>query len=80
LIWGEADTALGKELTLGTDRLVTDLTVRYLPDVSHWVQQEAPDAVNDAITQWLGQRGDPLPPTQSSGDRGPGTAVDSIID
>ena len=53
LIWGEADTALGTELTLGTDRLVSDLTVRYLPGVSHWVQQEAPDAVNDAITQWL---------------------------
>ena len=53
LIWGEADTALGKELTFGTDRLATDLTVRYLPGVSHWVQQEAPDAVNDAITQWL---------------------------
>ena len=29
LIWGEADTALGKELTYGTERLVRDLTVRY---------------------------------------------------
>ncbi|MDP6580440.1 MAG: alpha/beta hydrolase [Vicinamibacterales bacterium] len=53
LIWGEADTALGKELTYGTDRLVTDLSVRYLPDVSHWVQQEAPELVNEAIKDWL---------------------------
>jgi pimeloyl-ACP methyl ester carboxylesterase len=49
LIWGEADTALGKELTDGTDRFVTDLTLCCLPDVSHWVQQEAPDLVNEAI-------------------------------
>ena len=53
LIWGEADTALGKELTYGTERLVTNLTVRYLPNVSHWVQQEAPEAVNELIDTWL---------------------------
>ena len=53
MIWGEADTALGKELTYGTERLVTDLTMRYLPDVSHWVQQEAPELVNELIETWL---------------------------
>ena len=53
MIWGEADTALGKELTYGTQRLVTDLTVRYLPGVSHWVQQEAPELVNELIETWL---------------------------
>ena len=53
MIWGEADTALGKELTYGTERLVTDLTVRYLPGVSHWVQQEAPELVNELIETWL---------------------------
>jgi pimeloyl-ACP methyl ester carboxylesterase len=58
LVWGEADTALGKELTIGTDQLVTDLTVRYLPGVSHWAQQEAPDRVNDAIERWLAARGE----------------------
>jgi pimeloyl-ACP methyl ester carboxylesterase len=57
LIWGEADTALGMELTVGTDRLVSDLTVRYLPGVSHWAQQEAPDVVNDTIVHWLGRAG-----------------------
>ncbi|MDA1095110.1 MAG: alpha/beta hydrolase [Acidobacteria bacterium] len=58
LVWGEADTALGKELTVGTDQLVVDLTVRYLPGVSHWAQQEAPDLVNHAIEEWLVARGD----------------------
>jgi len=53
LIWGEADTALGKETTFGTERFVADLTVRYLPRVSHWVQQEAPEAVNEILEAWL---------------------------
>jgi epoxide hydrolase 4 len=53
MIWGERDAALGKELTYGTDEYVSDLTVRYLPHVSHWVQQEAPEAVNGMLEAWL---------------------------
>jgi pimeloyl-ACP methyl ester carboxylesterase len=53
LIWGEEDQALGKETSLGTERYVKDLTVRYLPGVSHWVQQEAPEAVNEILEGWL---------------------------
>ncbi len=53
MIWGEQDTALGKELTIGTDRLVRDLKLHYLPNASHWVQQDAPDAVNSLIESWL---------------------------
>src|SRR5262249_54075161 len=53
MIWGERDTALGKELTCGTDQYVNDLTMRYLPDVSHWVQQEAPETVNTLLEEWL---------------------------
>ena len=49
MIWGEEDAALGKELTYGTEELVDDFTIRYLPQVSHWVQQEAPEAVNAMI-------------------------------
>lgn len=29
------------------------LTMRYLPNVSHWVQQEAPETVNAMIEAWL---------------------------
>jgi pimeloyl-ACP methyl ester carboxylesterase len=53
MIWGENDTALGMELSYGTERLVKDFTVRYLPGVSHWVQQEAPEKVNAIIESWL---------------------------
>jgi epoxide hydrolase 4 len=59
MLWGEVDAALGKELTYGTDRYVSDLTLRYLPNVSHWVQQEAPETVNGMIRSWLA--GDEVP-------------------
>jgi pimeloyl-ACP methyl ester carboxylesterase len=59
MIWGEEDTALGKELTFGTERYVCDLQVKYLPQVSHWVQQEAPEAVNAILAAWLA--GEALP-------------------
>jgi epoxide hydrolase 4 len=59
MIWGEADSALGKELTYGTETLVRDFTIRYLPRVSHWVQQEAPEAVNAMMRAWL--TGEPVP-------------------
>ena len=53
MLWGERDIALGKELTYGTEQYVNDLTVRYLPNVSHWVQQEAPETVNAMLDAWL---------------------------
>ena len=59
MIWGERDAALGRELTYGTSQYVSDLTMRYLPDVSHWVQQEAPETVNAMLEAWL--NGEPVP-------------------
>lgn len=53
MIWGEQDTALGKELTYGTDDYVSNLEIRYLPDASHWVQQEKPQRVNDYMREFL---------------------------
>ncbi|NWH08610.1 MAG: alpha/beta hydrolase [Alphaproteobacteria bacterium] len=53
MLWGEEDTALGKETSFGTEAYVRDLTLRYLPGVSHWVQQEAPETVNAMIKAWL---------------------------
>lgn len=59
LVWGEEDVALTKETTYGTGSWVTDLTVRYLPGVSHWVQQEAPERVNAMLEAFL--TGRPVP-------------------
>jgi pimeloyl-ACP methyl ester carboxylesterase len=53
IVWGEEDAALGVELLDGTDAYVRDLTIRRLPGVSHWVQQEAPEAVNTILSDWL---------------------------
>jgi len=53
LLWGEEDIALCKETTYGTDHYVSNLTLRYLPRVSHWVQQEAPETVNAMLEAWL---------------------------
>ncbi|WP_309605168.1 alpha/beta hydrolase [Phenylobacterium sp.] len=53
IVWGEADAALGIELLEGTEARVRDLTIRRLPGVSHWVQQEAPEQVNAILGEWL---------------------------
>ena len=53
MIWGEEDVALSKKTTLGTEEFVTDLTLRYLPRVSHWCQQEQPDIVNLMISNFI---------------------------
>jgi len=57
LIWGEADTYLGLETTVGYEPLVRDFTLKRLPGVSHWVQQEAPEAVNAIVGEWLAEKG-----------------------
>ncbi|HEY2736344.1 MAG TPA: alpha/beta hydrolase [Polyangiales bacterium] len=53
LLWGEEDDVLLKSLTLGTERYVDDLTVKLIANASHWVQEEAPDQVNQMIRAWL---------------------------
>ncbi|UCE87115.1 MAG: alpha/beta hydrolase [Deltaproteobacteria bacterium] len=52
-LWGEEDVALATHTTHGTEAFVRDLTLRYLPGVSHWVQQEAPETVNAMLEAWL---------------------------
>jgi pimeloyl-ACP methyl ester carboxylesterase len=54
MIWGEKDTALGKELTYGTEKYVRDFQIRYIPNCSHWVQQEQPELVNQYMRELLG--------------------------
>jgi len=52
-IWGEADTALGKELSYGTETYVRDWQIKYIPNCSHWVQQEKPAIVNSYMHDFL---------------------------
>jgi pimeloyl-ACP methyl ester carboxylesterase len=59
MIWGEEDAALGKELTVGTEHHVKQLTLRYLPEASHWVQQDDPETVNEMLRAWV--RGERVP-------------------
>ncbi|HRI64738.1 MAG TPA: alpha/beta fold hydrolase [Polyangium sp.] len=53
MIWGASDKALTNANTEGTEKYVRDLTLRMLPNVSHWVQQEAPEKVNAILEAWL---------------------------
>jgi epoxide hydrolase 4 len=53
MIWGENDAALGKELTYGTESYVKHLTLKYIPNCSHWVQQEQPKLVNQYMREFL---------------------------
>ena len=62
MVWGEDDMALDKSTTLTTGDYVKDFTIRYLPGVSHWVQQEQPEAVNAMISAFI--RGKSVPEYQ----------------
>jgi len=53
MLWGEDDMALSIETTYGTEDYVSDLTLRYLPGISHWVQQDAPRATNEMMAAFL---------------------------
>ena len=53
MLWGEDGMALTIETTYDTEKWVRDLTLRYLPRVSHWVQQDAPDEVNAMIEAFV---------------------------
>jgi epoxide hydrolase 4 len=66
LIWGEQDTALTRATTRGTGDHVTDLTVRYLPDSGHWVQQEQPEVVNAMLAAYLSGNAVPQHDTATS--------------
>jgi pimeloyl-ACP methyl ester carboxylesterase len=52
-LWGDADAALSLRTTRGTEKYVSGMTFRVLPGVSHWIQQEAPEAVNAMLEAWL---------------------------
>lgn len=53
IVWGEGDTALGRELAVESMEYLREGTLRWIPDASHWVQQEAPEKVNAITRAWL---------------------------
>ena len=54
MIWGENDKALGKELTEGTVNYIENsFDLKFIPQCSHWVQQDAPDLVNKYLVEFF---------------------------
>ncbi len=55
LIWATEDRALGTELTFGMEPYFGEdkLRIRYVPDCSHWVQQEQPALVTEYLEEFL---------------------------
>jgi pimeloyl-ACP methyl ester carboxylesterase len=56
VIWGEKDTALLPGNLDGLDEVVQKLTVRRVPDGTHWVVRERPADVNRLIRDFLTPR------------------------
>jgi len=54
MLWGEEDPFLAKFTTEGTGDFVRELRLRYLPGVSHWVQQDATERCNAELREFLG--------------------------
>jgi len=53
VIWGEQDQALLTGNLEGLDEFVPELTVKRIPDGSHWVVHEKPDLVNAYIRDFI---------------------------
>lgn len=53
VIWGEKDTALLTSNLDGLDQFVPKLTIKRIPDGTHWVIHEKPAEINAAIHEFL---------------------------
>ena len=53
VIWGELDQALLTGNLKGLGEYINDLTIRRIPDGSHWVIHEQPELVNSLIRDFL---------------------------
>ncbi len=58
VIWGDRDSYLNPHVLDGLPRWAPDARLVRIPDASHWVQNDAPEAVNRLLLQFLGS----LPP------------------
>lgn len=79
MLWGVQDLALTEACTWGTDEWVRSLTLRYLPQASHWVQQDEPELVNAMLEAFLADR--PVPHADGArGDLDPAAATEPALD
>ncbi|MBK6799171.1 MAG: alpha/beta hydrolase [Acidobacteria bacterium] len=53
VVWGEKDRALLTGCLDGLEQFVPDLTLKRIPDGSHWVVHEKPELVNNYIRQFI---------------------------
>ncbi|HKW89930.1 MAG TPA: alpha/beta hydrolase [Candidatus Acidoferrales bacterium] len=53
VIWGEKDEYLLTGILRGLEEFVPNITVRLIPDGSHWVIHEQPALVNQTIREWM---------------------------
>ena len=53
VIWGERDTALLIGNLVGLEEYVPDLTIKRIPDGTHWVIHEKPALINDWIREFI---------------------------
>jgi pimeloyl-ACP methyl ester carboxylesterase len=55
VIWGEKDTALLTGNLEGLDQFVPDLTIKRIPEGTHWVIHEKPVEVDGYIREFVGK-------------------------
>jgi len=55
VIWGEKDTALLTQNLDGLDQFVPQLTIKRIPDGTHWVIHEKAAEVNGDIREFIGK-------------------------
>lgn len=53
VIWGDRDAFLGVELAEPPPEWVPDARVVHIPEASHWVQNDAPERVNELLLSFL---------------------------
>ena len=53
MLWGEKDLALSLKSTIGTENFVEEFTIRYFKDISHFVNEDAPNEVNTMLGAFL---------------------------
>jgi pimeloyl-ACP methyl ester carboxylesterase len=53
VLWGELDPYMGPELLKGLDPWVRHLTLQRFPTAGHWLNQQEPERVNEALAAFL---------------------------